>query len=96
VAARSKACSAATRFLGLRVRMHGSLSFVSVVCCQVEVSTTGRFLVQRSPTECGVSQCDREASIARRSWPTRGCCAMEKKLTHGLLSLGVDGRIILK
>jgi hypothetical protein len=29
---------------------------VSVVCCQVEVSATGWSLVQRSPTDCGVSQ----------------------------------------
>jgi hypothetical protein len=35
---------------------HGCLSVVSVVCCQVEVSATGWSLVQRSPTECGVSQ----------------------------------------
>ena len=28
---------------------------VSVVCCQVEVSATGRALVQRSPTECVLS-----------------------------------------
>ena len=33
-------------------------------------------LVQRIPTECGVSVCDREASIMRRHWPTRSCCAM--------------------
>ena len=51
---------------------------MSVVCCQVEVSATGRSLGQRSPTECGVSDCDREASIVRRPWPTRGCCAMGK------------------
>ena len=31
---------------------HGCLSPVSVVCCQVEVSATGRSLVQRSPTDC--------------------------------------------
>jgi hypothetical protein len=43
---------------------------VSVVCCQVEVSATGWSLVQRSPTECGVSECDREAST-RRPRPTR-------------------------
>jgi hypothetical protein len=35
---------------------HGCLSIVSVVCCQVEVSATGRFLVQRSPTDCGPMQ----------------------------------------
>jgi hypothetical protein len=44
-------------------RGHGCLSLVSVVCCQVEVSATGWSLVQRSPTECGVSNvCDRETS----------------------------------
>jgi hypothetical protein len=30
---------------------------VSVMCCLVEVSTTGWSLVQRSPTECGGSLC---------------------------------------
>jgi hypothetical protein len=30
---------------------------VSVVFCQAEVSATGRSLVQRSPNECGVSEC---------------------------------------
>jgi hypothetical protein len=29
---------------------------VSVVCCQIEVSATSWSLVQRSPTDCGVSQ----------------------------------------
>jgi hypothetical protein len=39
------------------------MSLVSVVCCQVEVSARGWSLVQRSPTECGVSKvCDRETS----------------------------------
>jgi hypothetical protein len=57
-------------------RGNGCLSLVSDVCCQVEVSVTGWSLVQRSPNECGVSECDREASIMRRSWPTRGCCAI--------------------
>ena len=37
------------------------MTVVSVVCCQVEVSVTGRSLIQRSPTECGESiQCDRK------------------------------------
>ena len=30
---------------------------VNVVCCQVEVSVMGQSLVQRSPTDCGVSVC---------------------------------------
>ena len=36
---------------------------MSVVCCQVEVSATGWSLVQRSLTECGVSESDREVSV---------------------------------
>jgi hypothetical protein len=71
--------SAAARLLGLRVPIspgHGCLSLVSVVCCQVEVSASGLSLVQRSPTICGVSECDREVSILRRPWPSKGCRAM--------------------
>jgi hypothetical protein len=36
----------------------------------------GLSLVQRSPTVCGLSECDREASIMMRPWPAKGCCAM--------------------
>jgi len=42
----------------------------------VDISETGRSLVQRSPTECGVSECDNEASVMRRPWPTGGCCVI--------------------
>ena len=42
--------SETARLLGLRVRIplgrHGCLSVVSVVCCKVEVSVTGRGLLQ--------------------------------------------------
>ena len=38
------------------------LSVVSIVCCQVEVSGMGRSLVEKSPTECGESECDLETS----------------------------------
>ena len=58
VAARSKArvCGIACWDCGFEsLRGHRRLSFVSVVWCQVEVSATGRSLVQRSPTDCGVS-----------------------------------------
>jgi hypothetical protein len=41
-------------------RGHGCLSLMNVVCCKVEISASGRSLVQRSPTECGVSECDLE------------------------------------
>jgi len=44
----------------------------------VEVSASGWSLLQRTPTEYGVSVCDREASIMMRPWPTRDFYAMEK------------------
>jgi hypothetical protein len=68
VAARSKA-----RFCGRSIAEiagsnptggHGSLSAVSVVCCQVEVTVKGRSLVQGYPNEC-----DGEASIMRMPGP---------------------------
>ena len=52
------------------------MSVVSAVCCQVEVCASGRSLVQRSPTECVVSECDREATTLVRPQNTGGCCAM--------------------
>ena len=67
--------SAATRLSGSWDRIppgQQCLSLESVVCCQVEISASGWSLVQRSPTECGVSECDSEALIMRRPWPTRG------------------------
>jgi len=64
-------CEAA-RLLGLGVRIPPGgidcLFLLSVICCQAQVSATGRSLVQRIPTECGV--CDRETSIMRKV-----CCA---------------------
>jgi hypothetical protein len=52
--------SVADCLLGLRVRTPpGALIPVSCECCvcaQVQVSKTGRSLVQRSPTDCGVYQ----------------------------------------
>jgi hypothetical protein len=32
----------------------------------------------KSPTECGVSECDTEASIMRKLWPNKGFCYMNK------------------
>ena len=52
------------------LRGHECLSLVK--CCvffQVEVSARVRSLIQRSPVQCGVFQCDRESSIMR-SRPT--------------------------
>jgi len=56
------------------------MSVVVVVCWQVEVSVTGRSLVQRSPTEYGVTVCDHEASTMRSLWPTGGCRAIRNTL----------------
>ena len=39
---------------------------------------TGLYVgLQRSPTACGVPECDRETSSMKRSWTTRGCRAVE-------------------
>jgi len=62
------------------------VSVVSVVCCQVEVSASGWSLVWRSPTECGVFDCNHEASIVRRPWPIKGCCTMKNKTMMGILA----------
>jgi len=84
VAARSKAWVCGHSLAGIvgsnsAGGMDVCLSLVSVVRCQVEVSALGWSLVQRSPNECGVSECDCESSIIRRPWPTGGCCAMVLK-----------------
>jgi hypothetical protein len=74
----SKVCVCAFHLVGLcPARGMDSFSLVSVACCQVEVSAMGWPLILCSPTECGVSECDCEATILRRRWLTRGCCAME-------------------
>jgi hypothetical protein len=59
---------------------------LSVMRYQVEVSASGQSLFQKSHTECGVSEGDREASIVRRPWPTRGCCVMVGDLLREILS----------
>ena len=81
VAAWSKAESAAARLLGLQVRISpgACMSVVSVVCCQVKVFVPGWSLVQRSPTERGVSEYDREAPTMKRPWPTKGSRATRRK-----------------
>ena len=33
--------------------------------------------MKRSPIDCGVSECGREASVMRRPWPTGGCYDMK-------------------
>jgi hypothetical protein len=57
------------------------VSLVSVLCCQVEVSATSWSLVQRSPTECGVSKnvIVKPRKKIRRPRPPRGCRVIVKK-----------------
>ena len=53
---------------------------MSVRCasCVLSGSDLGVGLITR-PEECVVSEYDSEASIMRRPWPSRVCCAMKKK-----------------
>jgi hypothetical protein len=60
-------------------RKHG----VSVACFQAEVSASGSSLVERIRTVCGVSECDREASIMTRPWSTTGSCAIKEIVYEG-------------
>jgi hypothetical protein len=95
--ARSKAWVCGRSLAGIvgsnhRLR-HECLSVVSVVCCQVDVSATGRSPVQGGPTECGVSECDREASTTRRPWSTRGCCSI-KKIHFSLTLVMTDNKVL--
>jgi hypothetical protein len=77
--------SAAARLLGLRVRIpSGTWMYVSCECCVLSSRGFSVGLItrpERSPTECDVSECDREASIIRTTWPTVGYSAMEEKWT---------------
>jgi hypothetical protein len=66
-------------------RCSGYLSLVIVLRCQVEVSAMGWSLVQRSPNECVVSECDREALIMRRVWPTTGSWAIKHTIMIAFL-----------
>ena len=66
--------------------MHVCLSLVSVVCCQVEVSASGSSPAQRSPTESGVSDCDREVSTVRETWHTGVCRTMKRKVEYTYVS----------
>ena len=63
---------------------HGCLSLVSVVCCQVEVSVTGRSLVQRGPAECGVSVCvcDLKNLNNETAYARMGAFEPQKKTMH--------------
>jgi hypothetical protein len=59
--------------------VHGYLSAVSVASCEVEVSATDRSLVQMSPTECGVPECDLEISTTRNLGQMGGCHSRGEK-----------------
>ena len=54
------------------------MSLVSIMCSQVEVSASGLSLVLRSPSECGVSEYDRDDSVMSRPWLTSGCVSTKK------------------
>jgi hypothetical protein len=84
VAARSKECLCGRSLVGdcgfeYRLRQ-GCLTLVSAVCWQVAISESGWSLAKGSSAEFGLSECDREASIIRRPWPTKACHNMGKKV----------------
>jgi hypothetical protein len=53
--------------------------YVCLPCCVVRLRSLHRDItLQNSSIECGVSECDRQASI-RTPLPTRGYCAIEEE-----------------
>jgi hypothetical protein len=58
-------------------RWHWCLSLVCVMCRQIQFPAMGWSLVQRSPTECGLSECDTAAMIPRRPCLSGGCWAIK-------------------
>ena len=64
------------------VRVHGCLSLLIIfVLWGRGRCVLGWSLVQRSPTECDVSECKRETSVMQ-PWPTAGCYEMGKKVLY--------------
>jgi hypothetical protein len=53
----------------------------------------GRSPVQKNPTECGVSECEREASIMTMPWPNSGYRAVEKIGSTGLWHTMVPSQV---
>ena len=62
---------------GLRVRITSGPGCLSICKCRMLSGSSSWSLVQRSPTECGVSECNRKASTMRRPWPIKSYCAMK-------------------
>jgi hypothetical protein len=58
------------------------MPLVIVVCRQVEVSVTGRWLVQRSPIVYDVSECDCGTSTMRRLRTTRAVELLKKMCVY--------------
>jgi hypothetical protein len=92
VAVRSKAWFCGSSLAGTSgSNLAGGWMSVYCKCCALSgrESASGWSPVQRSPTEYGVSEYDREASTMRRPWPIRGSCA-KKKIVDGCCLLWYD------
>ena len=68
LAARSKVWVCGLSLVGIAGSNPAGGMNICLVCCQVDVSASDWSLVQRSPTENGLSECDRESSAMRRPW----------------------------
>ena len=80
VAAQTKAFVCGHSLVWIEVSSPAEDMVCLYVCCECCV-LSGRglwSLVQRGPTDCGVSECDREASVTKKPWPTEDCWAMKK------------------
>jgi hypothetical protein len=79
-AARSKACACGRwlgGIIGFEIRRDGWLCFWVMCVARWRSLRRAWSLVQGTPSECGVSEHDREALTMRRPWPTGGCRAIK-------------------
>jgi len=94
VTARSKEWVCGCLLSGFAASNPAEVMDICILCCRVEVLPSGWSLVQRSPTQYGVCECEREFSIMRTPCPTSGCCSMgwewgiEINSFHSVLSVG--------
>jgi len=66
VVSRSKAWVCCSSLAG--IAGSNAAEVMDVCLLRVLFAATGRSLLQRSPTECGVSECDLETSTMGRPW----------------------------
>jgi hypothetical protein len=94
VAARCKAWVCDSLLTGI-TGSNPSGGMAAYLCCVLSRQGLCVGLINR-PTECGVSECDREVSTVRWPWPTRGCRAIKNFKIFYIERFAYINKIIIK